>query len=310
MAEPPEQELMSGRRLIVTADDYGAMRSIDDGIMKALEEGFVNTVSALVSYSRSVDSIIELKSRYPNVPVGLHVSITSGYPVSDPSLIPSLVDDEGRFYTIDELIPIAGDVNLDDLRIEIIAQLSRFESTGINIDHLSSQHNFLHLYTPFFEVLSDIAREKNLPLRSTVPLSQSNIEYAAAMTTVRGKELAGRLAVKSPFRSMKFRKYGTLSEMQKNQASMSDIDHPDYLIDGVWGTPTPENVLNLISHLPEGTGELVFHLGVYDPADPVPYGIEEEYLLMREFELCSIGGGFPLKWTEYLGIELITFSDL
>lgn len=310
LVEPPVPGSMFGTKLIVTADDFGAMAAIDRGITSGLDAGFINTVSAMVTYPRSRFALIALHHEYPVTPIGLHVSVTSGYPVSEPSRIPSILDEEGRFYTIDTLIPRVKEVNLDELRLEISAQIEFFKDIGIPLDHLSSQHNFLHLYTPFFQVLSEIAREEDVPLRSTIPLSQSSDPYKNSMTTVRGKELAGQLAGTSPFRSMSFRKYGTIEEMERNQDSMNDLRHPDYLIDGMWGTPTPENLLHLLSHLPEGTGELILHLGFFDPSEPVPYGIEEGYLVMRDFERACIDGDFALRWLKYLGIEQTTYSEL
>ncbi|HAK46693.1 MAG TPA: hypothetical protein DCO79_12350 [Spirochaeta sp.] len=60
-----------------------------------------------------------------------------------------LVDDNGNFYTIDKLIPRLDEVALSEFEVEIRRQIELFKQTGVKIDHLSSQHNILHLYSPF-----------------------------------------------------------------------------------------------------------------------------------------------------------------
>lgn len=310
MAVPPDTSEKAERRLIVTADDFAAMQCIDEGIIEAIERGFITTVSTLVTFPRSSDALRDLADRYPEIPIGLHVSITSGYPVSDIGDVPSLVDQRGRFYSINQLIPILDKVDINELIREINAQIDVLESLDIKIDHLSNQHNIISLYTPFFAAFSDIARSRGFPLRSTVPLSLADPNYSGAMTKVRGYELGRELAAENLFKAAGFRKYATLEEMTRNQKSMRDIPHPDYLVDGFWGTPTPENLLFLLGNLPEGTGEIVFHLGRYNEEETAPWGIESEYLLMREFELACISSDFPARWMDTLGIESIGFSDL
>lgn len=99
--------------------------------------------------------------------------------------------------------------------------------------------------------------------------------------------------------------------MEANHQKALDrgIALPDYLIDGFWGDPTPENLLSLLRQLPEGTSELVFHLGVHESAPPgaepavsAPHGIDGNYLLMRELELFCITSPQFSRWLQLLSI--------
>jgi predicted glycoside hydrolase/deacetylase ChbG (UPF0249 family) len=100
-------------RVIVTADDFGACKFIDDGIREALKKGVVSSVSALINfeprdkdhdygeYEGSVAAIKSLlhdlknspeyeKSR--NVRIGLHLNFHAGSPVSDPKEVSDLLE--------------------------------------------------------------------------------------------------------------------------------------------------------------------------------------------------------------------------
>jgi len=71
------------RKVIITADDFGASEEINTGVIRGVETGFVNTVSAMVTFPTACGEISDLDKMFPDINIGLHLSITSGSPVSD-----------------------------------------------------------------------------------------------------------------------------------------------------------------------------------------------------------------------------------
>lgn len=300
------------RRVIITADDFGASDNINKGIIKGIDTGFINTVSAMVTFPDACESITELSEGHSDVNIGLHLSITSGLPVSRSDEVASLVDEDGYFYTIDKVILRLSKIDPAELEAELRKQIEVFLDTGVRLDHLSSQHNILHLYSPFTEIVMNLAGEYGVPMRSTKAASVSLSEFSYSKTRSRGIELAGALISQSPLGALLFQKYSTSDEMERNQAAMDQhsVNHPDYLIDSFWGTPTAGNLYYIFTHLPGGVSEIVFHLGINEGEYEVPSGIDADYYLMREFELMSINNIEIERWMKLLNIEKTDFSSL
>lgn len=140
------------RYVILTADDYGASDFINKGVLRGIEKGLINSVAAMVNFPESEKSIRDLASRYPQVSIGLHVSITAGRPVSPPEEVPSLVDSQGRFYNIQEFLKRITEINRTEVLRETQRQLERFSQWGIPLEHLSSHHNVMQVYSPLFRL--------------------------------------------------------------------------------------------------------------------------------------------------------------
>ena len=87
------QRLSSGRRfLIVTADDYGYDKKRDEGILECFQKGIVTRASLLVNGS-SANTTAVSRAKENNMPLGVHLNITEGYPVLQNES--SLKDDKG-----------------------------------------------------------------------------------------------------------------------------------------------------------------------------------------------------------------------
>jgi predicted glycoside hydrolase/deacetylase ChbG (UPF0249 family) len=300
------------RKVIITADDFGASDSIDEGILRALGDGIISSVDAMVTFPRAERALIELHESFPRISVGAHLSITSGYPVSEASDVPSLVSSGGSFYSIEQLMARVDRVDLGELRLELQAQVSEFERLGISIDHLSSQHNVLALYLPFFEILVEIAEEHALAVRSPLPLSAVDRRFRDAPTRQRGADIARYVAARRPAILFLLARDIGIKGMREKVYLLDEkeLPHPDILVDVVWGQPSMETVLTVLEHLPAGTAEIVFHLGVHESDEDVPAGIDGNYYRMRELELACIRSPEFRRWLEILDIDIIGFGEL
>ena len=70
-------------KIIFTADDYGCADEIDNGILKAVDEGLIKSVAAFANGPDVTDRLRKIKVRQDRgeVEVGCHLTVTSGKPI-------------------------------------------------------------------------------------------------------------------------------------------------------------------------------------------------------------------------------------
>lgn len=123
------------KKILVRADDLGFSEGVNYGIEKSVKQGIVKTVGIMVNMEATVHGWNLLKDT--DTCFGLHTNICVGRPISDPSKIPSLVDENGEFKSSKTYRSAKEDfVNLDEVIVEIEAQYNRFvELTGQKPDY-------------------------------------------------------------------------------------------------------------------------------------------------------------------------------
>lgn len=116
-------------KLMIQADDYGITPAVVDGIVACGKAG-VMTMTGIFMNMPWVDYAIERYKEIPNVLLGIDLNISTGGPVADSKLIPTLVQENGQFLTSsmhrakEKATP--GSVNYDEVMIEYEAQINRF----------------------------------------------------------------------------------------------------------------------------------------------------------------------------------------
>ena len=162
---------ISRLKLIVTADDLGIGSERDEGILEAFHAGVVKCSSLLVN-GDSTESAIRL-CRDAGLQLGIHLNLTEGPPISDPSNVISLLslqtshwcdvhlsdkqlhEFRGRFGLVDALSK--GQVSLEEVEIETAAQLERFRSlVGYPPTHLDG-HQHVHVFPGIAAVVARVA---------------------------------------------------------------------------------------------------------------------------------------------------------
>lgn len=155
--------LTHGRQLIVNADDLGRTPGINSGIFEAHARGIVTSATLMVGFEAAKEAASQL-TRYPRLGIGLHVTLTGARPLLPPALLPSLVDQDGRFPSKPEG---HGTPDPQELKAEIEAQLTRFEElTGRKPTHLDSHHHS-HRIPVICEALIDSALDLGIPIRDS-----------------------------------------------------------------------------------------------------------------------------------------------
>lgn len=151
---------MSNRFLIINADDAGLHPDIDTGILDAARAGTVTSLSLLVSGLHNFDIGAFLDS---GVSLGLHFSLTLGYPCLDPPPT-SLIGRNGAFFPDGH--ERVESFNERDIRREIEAQFKRFqEIVGSAPSHLDSHKHLHRRNETILGIMMEMAGEYRIPLR-------------------------------------------------------------------------------------------------------------------------------------------------
>ena len=83
----------------MTADDLGLSAGVTRGILEAHRQGVVRSTSLLVTFPAAQEAAaLALAER--DLEIGLHLDLVGGEPASDPAAVPSLCDEDGRFYPL------------------------------------------------------------------------------------------------------------------------------------------------------------------------------------------------------------------
>ncbi len=308
-----ESEIISERSLIITADDFGVSENINQGIRLAAELGCISAISALINFSGSIEALEDISRQNPQIGIGVHLNINTGRPVSDPQLVPTLVNSDGEFYSIEEFVLRLPKISLDEVRIEMHAQVDLLVSRGIKLDHLSSHFGVFSIYTPFFEMRNQLAEEYGVPVRSPV---SAGLMIPSVYLNKTNKKMVQRLKRKLVFRSIstasKLNKEFSLEEMIRKSTELDSLDilHPDLMIDCFYGDPTPENLIRIMENLPPGTSEIIVHLGNFERQLDFPPGLDTTYLRQRECELMTITSPYVNEYLKVLKVKLVSFADL
>jgi predicted glycoside hydrolase/deacetylase ChbG (UPF0249 family) len=300
------------KKLIITADDFGASKDINEGIIQGIEAGIVNTVSAMITYHGTAEELIKLHYRYPDVGIGLHLNITSGLPLSSPENIPTLTDSDSCFYILIDLLPELEKISLVELEEELRLQIETFLKTEIPLDHFTSQNHILFIYSPFLDIIVKLAKEYQIPVRNNIPSSVLHRQFKDSPVKEYGIKIAMNFITKNPYYAAKFAKYKSSQEflLNKSKFDNNSIPHPDNLVDAFWGSPSLERFEYIIDNLPKGSSELTLHLGIYNNQSISSKGIDSNYLPIRQKELDVILIPEVKRIIKKSSIEIIRYSDL
>jgi predicted glycoside hydrolase/deacetylase ChbG (UPF0249 family) len=140
--------LISRKRLIVNADDFGFTPDVNLGIVAAHREGIL-TASTLMANGEAFDDAVRLARETPALDLGCHLVLISGrsvlppyapLPASAPELLRALAARRIRVYD------------------ELAAQVRKILAAGLQLTHLDT-HKHTHLAPPVLDAVARIAEE-------------------------------------------------------------------------------------------------------------------------------------------------------
>lgn len=233
----------SGRRAIISADDFGLSLAVNEGIERAHRDGILSTASLMVAGDAAADAIARAR-RLPGLKVGLHLVAIEGPAVLPPAEIAALLDTEGRIpsdqlglglrYAFSRRSRAA-------LRREIAAQFRAFMASGLVLDHANA-HKHMHLH-PF--VAARMVAEGRVHGLRAMRIPAEPPRVMAALGVPQG---IGARALYAWTRGLRRR---------ARRAGLAVNDHAFGL---AWsGHMTEERLLQLIPALPPGMSEVYFH---------------------------------------------------
>jgi predicted glycoside hydrolase/deacetylase ChbG (UPF0249 family) len=282
--------------LIVNADDYGMSPGVSRGILEAHARGIVTSTTCLVNTPCAGEALADAAAQAPRLGIGLHINLSFGRPVLPAALVPSLVGDDGRFFSGDKLLAGMKRFRKRDIQREVHAQFERFvEFAGKPPDHLDS-HQFLGGLQPdLFAVMLELAAAARIPVRNFDDfLDRARLKRL--LLRIR-RENAGSGPAYADFVDLPDR-LNTLRRSLPPCRTTAAFRHEFY------GTAARCEVLvELLDSLSGGVTEVMCHPGHAN-------GLEDGYRQPREAELAILQDPLLRAAAVDRGIEFVSFAAL
>lgn len=277
------------RRMLITADDLGANPPRSHGIFLCAEQGLV-TGAGLIPNGSDSDQAGK-RARERRLPVGLHLVLTSGEPLSPAGTVESLVLPNGAFAGRRELERRLreGETDRAHLEREIRAQLEWCLDVHGQPTHLSSVDH-LHCHPVLVPLIIPVLLRYGI-LRVRLP-SEPLPPFGYEIPE---PELA-------PL---------------KEVSARADAARALYAAEGIIGTDTfrglalvgrmsAKNFRHTMSRLPaEGTIELMVH-----PGAPTPVGTDFDLDPQRQTELQTLTDQAAAELLVKMKVTRATYADL
>ena len=274
--------------LIVTADDFGMTKRINEGIVKAYREGIVTFLN-FIPGGEAFDDAVRLARELNLKEVGAHLALTETIPVTAPENIQSLIAKDDWFYrdhNIFFLRFIFGLIKYEQIYVELKNQLQRLKDIGIPITNLSS-HEHIHMMPELLKIFIRLAKEYNIP----------SIRY------IRDDRPAGKFDI------AELKKRFILSCFTKgmgkvlNEEAISHADHFRGFLDS--GKLKEGALIETIKSLEEGTTELASHPGFLSPEVLNRY----RFHVNCEHELYALTSPAVKRLVQERGIKLTSYRE-
>ena len=269
------------KRLIVTADDFGVAREVNDAVEAAHRGGVLTAASLMVAAPAAADAIARAR-RMPSLRVGLHVVLVEGRPVLPASAVTHLVDGDGAFRSnmaaLGTILSCSRQARRQ-LAAEITAQFEAFRATGLTLDHCNA-HKHFHLHPVVGGLIAAIGgrfglRAVRIPLEPAQVLRkiERQTPWAPALLTAPFALLLRR----------RFRAAGLLA--------------PDRIFGLRWsGRMTRDRLAGLIRNLPNGLSEIYLHPATGPFAGAAPgYHYREELDALMAPEIVAASRDSSLR---------------
>jgi predicted glycoside hydrolase/deacetylase ChbG (UPF0249 family) len=169
--------------LIIRTDDAGMSHSVNMGLKRLIESGLPVSVSVMFP-TPWYQETVELLKQHPAVSVGIHLTLNSEWknyrwgPVLGRTAVPTLVDDEGYFFSTAEALH-RKNPNLTEVENELRAQIERALRSGLKIDYVDYHMGTVVRYPEFQEITERLAREHSLGMSTYFGEPSHDPQYSA-----------------------------------------------------------------------------------------------------------------------------------
>lgn len=165
------------RVLIFHADDMGMVEEANDATIFLLENGFIQSASAMPACPAYEDAI-KWVVKNPQHDVGMHLTLTSEWrtyrwgPVADPAEVPGLIDPEGYMWR--RVQDVVMNATPQEIETELRAQIEKTLAMGFQPTHMDTHMGTVFGSVDFTEVYLNLAEEYGIPAM-IIDLSRSNL---------------------------------------------------------------------------------------------------------------------------------------
>lgn len=271
------------KNLIINADDLGMNDSITDGILSLWNnDNSVSSISATSIMPTEVgfnNAIKQIKENDIKIPIGVHLSLSSGFPVSQVNHIPSIVS--GNKFIFDDIetnnvMTAIMSVNPKELEYEFEMQIIKCKESGINITHIDNHMYYIYMNPELFMIVIKLANKYNLPLRWPFAKNKDVINDFVKSKTI-SQEMADKVL--------------NIYSKIKNELKLKTTDY--YYQIPFHEEFEKKKILfhNILNNIKNGTSELCIHPGFHDNYRKMDYDIlnsEETKNLLRKNEIVLI----------------------
>lgn len=238
-------EPSSRRQLIIHADDAGMSHSVNMATIQAMEQGVVSSASIMVPCPWFPE-IAAYAKEHPERDFGVHLTLNSEWkhyrwgPVASRSEVPSLVDEDGFLWA--NVRQVAANAKVEEVEIELRAQIERAKRFGVPITHLDTHMGALVSRPDLLRFYVKLAVEYDLPI-----LFYRNVNEAERIRSSPGVAVEAKKAVQILERHRlpvldSLPSVGAASNLQAGKAAY----------------------LRALSQLEPGVSQIIIHCGVAD----------------------------------------------
>ena len=265
--------------LIVTADDLGLAKSINEGIAKACREGIVSSVSVIPT-GEALEDAVRIVKDLGLKEIGAHLALTE----TDPLLSSS------RFHKNHNLFLkniFFGKITPDAVYRELRAQLELLKNAGVKITHINS-HEHIHMIPEILDIFISLAKEFNI----------SALRYPRRDRPMRAFNISDlyKKSILSYFSSHAARLF--------KSSGLLYTDHFLGLLDA--GKLKEDLLIEMLGGLKDGVTELVCHPGFLSPEVIDSY----KWHIGAEEELFALTGCRVKSAIKNNDIRLVTYGEL
>jgi predicted glycoside hydrolase/deacetylase ChbG (UPF0249 family) len=274
------------RSVILNADDYGLTRGVSQGIRYAFSCGVVSSATAMTNIPGTIRGLEIAKRDSPHLPIGVHLTLTCGKPLSPAEKVPTLVDGEGCFFSRESFFARVDRIHPEEAGLEFRAQIDALRLHGFQPDHLDSHHFASYLSAGLLDQMLRLAEEYHLAVRPPAGCDRSLLELFPDL----------------PESVAAFLQHNAQALIRR-----ASIPTADQLYLSFYGkTATQKHLSWILGGLPDGVSEIMCHPGMSDGELRAVSDYAEE----RGYELDILTeSGLPgiLKMHD---IQLVTYSSL
>ncbi|MGL5151254.1 MAG: carbohydrate deacetylase [Clostridium sp.] len=149
-------------KLIINGDDYGLSLGVSKGIVKSIKDGVMRDTTAMANMP-AFDESIKYALENGITEMGIHLTLTCGKPLLAKEEVSTICKEDGDFYR--RIYHVPENFKMEEVEKELRAQLEKFISSGMKLNHIDGHHHFYAFHPGVFKTVVKLAKEYKVPMR-------------------------------------------------------------------------------------------------------------------------------------------------